>query len=31
MTLCDQTKMVELEHRTAVQRSFTSENRHERW
>jgi len=31
MTLYDQTKMAELEHTTAVQRSITSENRHTIW
>jgi len=31
MTLYDQTKMAELEHITAVQRSFTSENRQMKW
>jgi len=31
MTLYDQTKMIELEHTTAAQRSITSKNRHKRW
>jgi len=29
--LYDQTKLTELKHATAVQRSITSENRHEIW
>jgi len=29
MTLHDQTKMTDLKHTTTVQRSITSENRHE--
>jgi len=31
MTLYDQTKMIELEFTTIVQRSITSKNRHKRW
>jgi len=33
MTLCDQTKITELEHTTTVLRSIrpTSENKHKKW